>query len=162
MDAPSFYTDVRRGLNMLNSQAEEIYEKGLQALSNGHDYLALACLVRAANLEKAPLCCSYLAFCLAKTRGQYCEAIAICGEALEKESSNAVHYVNLGRIYVLAGQREKALETLQQGLQYQRNDEILGELERLGMRGKLIFPFLKRGNPLNKYCGLLLKKLGYR
>jgi tetratricopeptide (TPR) repeat protein len=147
---------------MPNYQAEEIYEKGLQALSNKHEYLALVCFENAANLEKAPLYCSYLAFCLAKARGQYCEAIALCEEALETESSNAVHYVNLGRIYVLAGQREKALETLRQGLQYQRNDEILRELERLGMRGKLLFPFLKRGNPFNKYCGLLLKMLGYR
>ncbi len=144
------------------NQAEEIYEKGLMALSNGHEYLALVCFEYAANLEKAPLYCSYLAFCLAKTRRKYREAIALCGEALETESSNVVHYVNLGRVYVLAGQRQKALETLRQGLQYQRDDEILRELERLGMRRKLIFPFLKRRNPLNKYCGLLLHKLGYR
>ncbi len=147
---------------MTNSQVEEIYEKGLQALSNGHEYLALACFRQAANVGKAPLYRSFLAFCLAKARGRYREAIALCGEALETESSNAVHYVNLGRIYVLAGQREKALETFRQGLQYQRNDEIHRELERLGIRGKLIFPFLKRSNPLNKYSGLLLKKLGYR
>ncbi len=144
------------------NQAEELYEKGVFALSNGHDYLALVCFEHAASLEYAPLYCSHLAYSLAKARRQYCKAIALCAEALETESSNAVHYFNLGRIYVLAGQRDKALETLRQGLQYQRNSEILQELERLGMRGKLIFPFLQRGNPLNKYCGLLLKKLGYR
>jgi tetratricopeptide (TPR) repeat protein len=155
-------TDVWRGLNMPNNQAAEIYEKGLLALSHGYEHLALVCFDNAANLEKAPLYCSYLAFCLAKARGQYCEAIALCGEALEAESSKAVHYVNLARIYVLACQREKALETLRQGLQYQYNDEIFRELESLGMRGKLIFPFLKRANPLNKYCGILLKKLGFR
>ncbi len=147
---------------MPHKQAEETYEKGLQALTNGHDYLALLCFENAVNLEKAPMFCSYLALCLAKTRRKYCEAIALCGEALETESSNALHYVNLGRIYVLAGQRKKALETLRQGLQYQRDNEILRELERLGTRGKLVFPFLKRANPLNKYCGLLLKKLGCR
>ncbi len=147
---------------MPNNQAEEVYQKGLLALSNGHEYLALLCFENAVNLDKTPLYCSYLAFSIAKTRGQYCKAISLCGEALETESSNAVHYFNLGRIYVLAGQRKKALETLRQGLQYQRNDEILRELERLGTRGKLIFPFLKRANPLNKYCGLILKKLGCR
>jgi tetratricopeptide (TPR) repeat protein len=147
---------------MPNSQAAEIYEKGLQALSNGHEYLALVCFEQATNLEKAPLYCSYLAFCMAKARGQYREAIALCGEALEKDPVNPVQYVNLGRIYVLAGQREKALETLRQGLQYQQNDEILRELEILGMRSRPVFPYLRRENPLNKYCGLLLKKLGYR
>jgi len=147
---------------MPNNQAEENFIKGLQAYSNGHEYLALVCFENAADLEKAPLYCSYLAFCLAKVRGQYCKAIDLCGEALEKESSNAVHYVNLGRIYELSNQREKALETLRQGLQYQRKNEVLRELEKLGTRGKPIFPFLKRGNPLNKYCGLLLKQLGFR
>ena len=147
---------------MPNSQAEEVFVKGLKAFSNGHEHLALVCFENAADLEKAPLYCSYLAFCLAKVRGHYCRAIALCGEALEKESSNAVHYVNLGRIYELSNQREKALETLRQGLQYQLKDEVRRELEKLGLRAKPVFPFLRRGNPLNKYCGLLLKKLGYR
>ena len=147
---------------MSNNQAEEIFIKGLQAYTNGHEYLALVCFEYAVDLEKSPLYCSYLAFCLAKVRGQYCKAIALCGEALEKESSNAVHYDNLGRIYELSNQREKALETLRQGLQFQRKDEVRRELEKLGTRGKSVFPFLQRGNPLNKYCGLLLKKLGFR
>ncbi len=147
---------------MPNSQAEEIYEKGLQALSNGHEYLALVCFEQAASMEKKPLYCSYLAFCLAKARGQYPEATTLCMEALGKDQANPVHYANLARIYVLAGQREKALETLRQGMQYQRHDEILRELEKLGMRGQPVFPYLRRENPLNKYCGLLLKKLGYR
>ena len=147
---------------MRNSQAYEVYEKGLQALSNGHVFLALVCFEQAASLDKAPLYCSYLAFCLAKARGQYREAITLCGEALEKDPANSTHYLNFGRIYVLAGQREKALETLRAGLQHQRNDEILRELEMLGMRGQPLFPNLRRGHPLNKYCGILLKKLGYR
>ncbi|HET6421020.1 MAG TPA: tetratricopeptide repeat protein [Geobacteraceae bacterium] len=147
---------------MPNTQAAEIYEKGLQALSNGHEYLALVCFEQAANMEKTPLHCSYLAFCLAKARGQYREATTLCAEALGNDPANSVHYVNLGRIYILAGQREKALETLREGLQYQRTDEILRELEILGMRGRPVFSYLKRENPLNKYCGLLLKKLGYR
>ena len=147
---------------MQNSDAVEVYEKGLEALSNGHVYLALVCFEQAASLEKAPLYCSHLAFCLAKARGQYREAIAICGEALEKDPANSIHYLNYGRIYMLAGQREKALETLRAGLQHQRNDEILRELEMLGMRGQPLFPNLRRGHPLNKYCGILLKKLGYR
>ncbi len=147
---------------MPNSQAAEIYEKGLQALSNGHDYLALVCFEQATNMEKNPLYCSYLALCLAKARNRFEDAITICGEALEKDSANSIHYLNLGRIYILAGQREKALETLRHGLLYQKTDEILRELEMLGMRKRPVFPFLRRGNPLNKYCGLLLKKVGYR
>jgi tetratricopeptide (TPR) repeat protein len=147
---------------MPNIQAEEFFEKGLHALSNGHVYLALVCFEQAANLVKSPLYCSHLAFCLAKARGQYREAIDLCSEVLEKEPDKPVHYLNLGRIYLLAGEREKALQILRNGLQYDKNNEILRELEILGMRKQPVFPALKRENPLNKYCGILLKKLGYR
>lgn len=144
------------------NQAEEVFVKGLKAFSNGHEYLALVCFEQAADLERAPLYCSYLGFCLAKVRRQYGRAIALCREALEQESSSPVHYVNLGRCYELSGQRAEALETLRKGMKFQRNDEVRRELERLGVRAKPVFPFLKRGNPLNKYCGLLHKRLGCR
>ncbi len=143
-------------------QAEEIYEKGLHALSNGHVYLALVCFEQAANLENTPLHCSHLAFCLAKARKQYQEAIALCTQALEEEPANSVHYLNLGRIYVLAEKKEKALQAFRQGLQFAKNDEILQELEKLGTRKPPVIPSLNRGHLLNKYCGILLKKLGYR
>ncbi len=143
-------------------QAEEFYEKGLHALSNGHVYLALVCFEQAANLEKSPMYSSYLAFCIAKARGQYREATDLCAEAVVEEPSNHLHYLNLGRIYLLAGDREKALRTLRDGLQYDKNNEILRELERLGLRKPPVFHWLRRENPINKYCGILLKKLGRR
>lgn len=147
---------------MPNLQAEEIYEKGLHALANGHVYLALVCFEQAITVKKTPLCSSYLAFCLAKARGQYQEAISLCTDAMENDQGNSIHYLNLGRIYMLAGKREKALETLRRGLQFGNNEEILNELERLGTRKPPLIPTLKRDHPLNKYCGILLKKLGYR
>lgn len=147
---------------MSYQQAQEVFVKGLKAFSNGHEYLALVCFEQAADLEKTPLYRSYLGFCLAKVRREYSRAIALCREALEQEPSNPVHYVNLGRCYELSGQRSKALETFRQGMKFQRNDEVRRELERLGVRAKPVFPFLKRGNPLNKYCGLLLARLGMR
>ncbi len=147
---------------MPNMQAEEFYEKGLNALSNGQVYLALVCFEQAANLEKSPMYCSHLAFCLAKARGQYREAIGLCEEVMTEEPGNPVHYLNLGRVYLLADERDKALQALRNGLQFDKNGEILRELERLGMRKPPVFPGLKRGNPLNKYCGILLKKFGFR
>ena len=147
---------------MRNMQAEEIYEKGLHALSNGHVYLALVCFEQAMNLEKSPLYCSYFAFCLAKARGQFREAMAMCAEALEKDPHNSVHHLNLGRIYLLAGKREKALQTFRQGMPFDRNNEIFRELEMMGTRRIPVIASLKREHPLNKYCGILLKKLGCR
>ncbi len=147
---------------MPNLQAEEFYEKGLHALSNGHVYLALVCFEQAANLEKSSLYSSYLAFCIAKARGQYREAMDLCAEVIVEEPANHIHYLNLGRIHLLAGEREKALRALRDGLQHDKNSEILRELERLGLRKPPVFNWLKREHPLNKYCGILLKKLGLR
>ncbi len=56
-----------------------MFIKGLQAYANGHEYLALVCFENAAELERDPLYCSYLAFCL-KVRGNYNKAIALCEE----------------------------------------------------------------------------------
>jgi tetratricopeptide (TPR) repeat protein len=147
---------------MRNMQAEEIYEKGLHALSNGHVYLALVCFEQAMNLEKSPIYASHLAFCLAKARGQFREAMALCTEALEKDPHNSIHYLNMGRIYLLAGKREKALQVLRQGMQYDHNNEIFQELEKMGTRRPPVISSLRREHPLNKYCGILLKKLGCR
>lgn len=147
---------------MRNVQAEEVYEKGLHALSNGHLYLALVCFEQAMNLQKNPLHCSHYAFCLAKARGHYREAMALCREALEKDPQNSVHHLNLGRIYSLAGKREKALHILRQGMQYDKNNEISRELEMMGTRRSPLIASLKREHLLNKYCGILLKKMGYR
>lgn len=147
---------------MSNTQAEESFAKGLHALSNGHLYLALVCFEQAVNVERSPLCCSYLAFCLAKARGQYAEAVSLCEEALGKDPTNAVHYLNLGRVHMLAGQREKALNVLRQGLNFGNSDEIIRQLNALGTRKPPVIPSLRREHPLNKFCGILLKKLGLR
>lgn len=68
-----------------------------------------------------------------------------------------VLYLNLGRAYMAARKKRNAVEALRKGLQYdKRNGPILKELEGLGSRGKLIVPFLRRSNPINKYLGLVV------
>jgi|MudIll2142460700_1097286.scaffolds.fasta_scaffold121726_2 tetratricopeptide (TPR) repeat protein len=147
---------------MSSSQAEENFTKGVQSLANGHLYLALVCFEQAIQLERSPLCCSYLAFCLAKARGQFAEAVNLCEEALSKDPGNYVHYLKLGRVHLLAGQREKAINVFRQGLQFDGADEIVRELVSLGTRKQPVIKSLNREHPLNKICGIMMKKLGYR
>ena len=147
---------------MSNEQVEENFVKGVQALSNGHLYLALVCFEQAIQLERSPSCCSYLAFCQAKARGQFAEAIRLCEEALDRDPGNYVHYLNLGRVYILAGQRDKAINVLRQGLQFENADDIVRELVSLGTRKPPVIQSLNREHPLNKICGIMMKKLGYR
>jgi tetratricopeptide (TPR) repeat protein len=144
------------------SHVEDLFAKGVNALENDHIYLALSCFEQAAYLDRTPLGCSYLAYCLAKVRAQYPDAISLCKEALEADPANPLHYLHLGRIYVMAGQRNKAMGILRQGLQCEDNSALLRELTVLGERKDPLFPSLPRSHPLNKYLGIALTKLGAR
>jgi len=147
---------------MEESHVEDLFAKGVHALENDHIYLALSCFEQAASLEKTPLSCSYLAYCLAKVRSQYPDAISLCKEALAEEPGNSRHYLHLGRIYVMAGQRNKALSILRQGLKCEDNSDLLRELTLLGERKYPVFRSLDRSHPLNKFLGIALNKLGIR
>ena len=45
---------------------------------------------------------SYLGYCIARERGQVREAVRLCQSALNAEPNNPAHYLNLGRVYLLA------------------------------------------------------------
>ena len=69
-------------------------------------------------------------------------------------------YLNLGRAYLASRNKKSAVGVFQKGLFYDReNKDILWEITKLGARRTLAIPYLKRGNPINKYIGILLHKL---
>lgn len=147
---------------MKSRDAEAIFIKGLKSLNKGNTVSALSCFERAILIEPNPTNNSYFAFCIAKERGQFKKAISLCEEAIGKEPENPVIYLNLGRIYLLSGKKEEAIKTFREGLRHEENQDIVSELNMLGTRKPLLIPFLKRGNPLNKYLGVILRKLGHR
>jgi len=144
---------------MTDNKATDLIEKGREALTKGDTLSALAFFERAAEDENNPSARSYLAFCMAKERGLTTRGISWCEESLRKEPENAVHYLNLGRIYLLMKNREEAIRNFREGLKYGSNEEITDELHRLGVRSSPVLSFLKRSNPLNKYLGIFLKML---
>lgn len=123
---------------------------------------ALVYFEKAMQLDNNPTNRSYLAFCIARERGQFKKAISLCEEALKEEPENPVHYLNLGRVYILTGQKTEAMRILREGLTYEENREIVDELVGLGMRKPPVIPLLNRRNPLNKYLGIVLNRLGLR
>ncbi len=145
---------------MESRMGAEFFAKGMEALGHDHLYLARVCFEHAVNEERLPAYCSYLALALAKSRGEYHEAIALAQEAVDKDPVTAVHYLNLGRIYLLSGREQEAVETFRQGVQYDRHPEIIAELDLLVPRTPSVFPSLRRDHPLNKYLGLFLAYLG--
>ncbi len=144
---------------MPTTEAEELFQKGVEAVDNGNWLSALSNFEKAVQLESLPVYQSYLAACIAKERGQYNTATSMCREAMEKDPENPVHYLNLGRIYLNQGRKQESLVVFREGLEHGRDEKIIAELVRLGTRRKPVIGFLPRDNPINKYLGLLLKML---
>jgi tetratricopeptide (TPR) repeat protein len=143
---------------MFNIKAEELYKTGMEALKSGNTGAALEFLENAVEVERNPLYCSSLALCLAKEKRNFKEAVSLCKEAIKKDPKNSIHFLNLGKIHILANQKKDALRILNMGLRYEENKEIITELQGFGRRRPPVIPFLERSNPLNKYLGKLLYK----
>jgi hypothetical protein len=142
-----------------------------------HGLIALEC---SPELRTTPAVESYLGYCMAKERGQIREALHMCQAALHAEPANPAHYLNLGRVFLLAQDKAKAIATFWKGISKAPGAErgvlvkraapgharehglILDELRRLGIRKKAPFASLHRTHPLNRVAGKLLATLGLR
>jgi tetratricopeptide (TPR) repeat protein len=121
-----------------------------------------------------PFLLSYYGYLKAAVDGIYRSGIEDCSRALslfqrlmlrgdieEDEKLKAVLYLNLGRAYSAAGKRKDAYDTLNKGLLLDiQNDDIMAELQKMGIRKKKPLPFLERANPLNNFFGKMLRKPG--
>ncbi len=115
---------------------------------------------------------SYQGLLLAETGEDPQKGIDLCKDAIEKLEKSVpfgsdffypFFYLNLGRAYLMNGQKKEAIESLRTGLSHDNdNREIISELRKLGVRRRPFLPFLPRSNPLNKYMGLLLSRLRQR
>lgn len=147
---------------MSNSYIEELYKKGVAAIDRGDTLSALVFFEKAIQIENNPSISSYFAYCISKERGQYIKAISLCEEAMNKEPEIPDIYLNLGRIYLLQNKKEEAVKIFREGMKFGKNQRIIEELNKLGIRKPPVIPFLKRSNPINKYLGIILKRLGIR
>jgi tetratricopeptide (TPR) repeat protein len=97
---------------------------------------------------------SYFGLALALMRKQMKPAIDLCRRAISLEFYNGDHYANLARVYALAGNRKKAVETAEQGLKLvPEHDYLLQVRKSLGVRAVPPLPFLDRSNPINVTLG---------
>lgn len=147
---------------MAGTNIEELIARGIRAANSGKTSLALECFEEAVERRNTPANWSYLAFCLAKERRQFDRAIQLCQEAIRKDPQNAVHYLNLGRVHLLAGRTKDAIHVFRQGLLYEANAHIEAELRKIGLRKPPVVGFLRRNHPINKYLGIMMKKLRLR
>jgi tetratricopeptide (TPR) repeat protein len=147
---------------MTATEAEQEFAKGMAAFRKGNSPAALAHFEKAAQLGAAPLHLSYLGYCIARERGQMKKGIALCQDALAQEPDHAEHFLNLGRIHLMAGNKLEAIRIFREGLANGSNREIIAELDALGARKPPVIRMLRRDNPINKYLGIILHRLGLR
>lgn len=143
-------------------EGDKLFLRALEALASGETPAALALLERAIKKGDNQSWHSYLGFCLAKERGQFKAGSDLCLGAIKREPDNPVHYLNLAKVHLIAGQKPDALRVLRQGMAAGGNPEIVELLDQLGNRKPPVVTFLAREHALNKYLGRLLHRLGMR
>lgn len=139
-----------------------LVRKGDKALQQGDTLVALLQFETAHSIDQAPAIKSKLAYCLAKERRQLQQALRMCLDALQGEPDNPEHYYQLGRIYLIAGQKRRAISTFRKGLKFKRHQPIIDELVRIGVRKEPVINSLPREHLLNRSLGKLLTKIGSR
>jgi tetratricopeptide (TPR) repeat protein len=142
--------------------AEKAFAQALAALATDDTLTALPHLERALKHGDRAGWHSYLGYCIARERGQQRKGLEYCLHSLAAEPDNPDHFLNLGRVYLLGGEKDEALRVTREGMAKGGSPQLAELLERLGSRRPPLFPSLSRSNPINKYLGMLLGRLGLR
>jgi tetratricopeptide (TPR) repeat protein len=144
------------------NEAEQQFKLALKALEEEDFKTALTLLENALGLHDNPDWHSYAGLCIAQERSDFTVAEHLCLASIEHDETNPVHYLNLGKVYLAAGKKWKAIETLREGMALGGNERILALLFQLGKRNPPVFRSLNRSHPINKYLGIFLHRRAVR
>lgn len=147
---------------MSSDQLDDLMQKGIEAAEKGYIHSAQVFLGQVAEQRNTPELHSYLAYCLAKGQGRMHSAAKICRESVKREPNNSLHYLILGRVLLLAGEKGKAINAFRQGLRTSPNPLIIDELKKLGLRKPAVLKSLKRNHPVNRALGKVFGFIGLR
>ncbi len=101
-----------------------------------------------------PALLSYYGLCTALLNNDVKGGLEYCRVALKREFFHPDLYLNLGKVYLLANQKARAVHIFYKGLKLDDGHRgILSELKRLGIRKTPIIRFLPRGHFLNRVLG---------
>ncbi|HEY6009442.1 MAG TPA: tetratricopeptide repeat protein [Geobacteraceae bacterium] len=147
---------------MPENETERLVSEAGEAFKRGDTKTALERYEKLIAIERTPEVCSALAYCLAREKAAFREAITLCNEAIKKDPKSPRHFLLLGRIYLLLDRKKEAIRAFNLGLRHGGAAEIGAELRQLGYRKQPVVPFLRREHPLNKYLGKMLSRMGLR
>ncbi len=156
--------DAQAGAKTSSDDSERMgafVEKGIELAKEGRYEEALNIFEEDLCFTTHPEAMSYYALCLASVESRYDQAISLCLMAVEREFYNPDIYLNLGRIFLLNGQKAVAHKAFRKGLSFDNSHAgLISELKRLGLRRKPVVPFLPRSNSVNKFLGRLSRRWG--
>jgi len=140
----------------------ELLDEALSSLREENDLGAMLLLEEAEQISSTPKVRSYLAYCRAKVKNEYSDAITACRQALKEEPLNGDHYLNLGRIYLLVNKRGPALDIFRKGIKIGPHPQLMQELRKFEMRKPPVISSLPRTHAINRALGKLLYRLKLR
>jgi Flp pilus assembly protein TadD len=142
---------------MLDTEAFGEFRKALGMMRDGYAEKALPHIQKAVELEQHnPFYKSYLGLALARAEQKWAQAEELCDSAMRMKRDQPQLYLNLAEVYLAAGQKQDAVETLVQALKYaQRDSRVSAMLSKLSSRKRPIIPFLPRGHFINRQLGNL-------
>lgn len=143
-------------------EATREFERARECLASDNALAAMSHLEKALKVHDNPEWHSFLGYCIARERGQYRKGIELCQSSIRADIANPLHYLNFAKIHLLSNNKTEAVAVLREGLAQGGNEEIEVMLKEIGARKPPVLSFLDRDNPINKYLGLLLNRLGLR
>ncbi|MBL0225381.1 MAG: tetratricopeptide repeat protein [Geobacteraceae bacterium] len=111
---------------------------------------------------ETPEMISLMGYSLARESGRLKEAIALCEKALSLNPNQPEHYLNLGRVYILANKRAPAIRIFKAGLRIRKDPRIMQELKNLGIRKPPFVNSLARDHVINVVAGKVFTLLRLR
>ncbi len=147
MESPTANEEFSRGKRLFREKAD--LDKVLKAFERAYR-----------KETDNPAYMSYYGMCVALRHGEIGTGVDLCTKAIKKDFNNPEFYLNLGRVYLVAGNRKGAITVFKKGLKYDPDHRDLNRmLEELGVRGRPVIPFLRRSNPLNRLLGMLFRRI---
>lgn len=145
---------------MTSETSREHFEAGKRFLKEDNMDKALRVFEKAYKEDKLNAAyMSYYGLCKALRGGQIGLGLELCTRAIKKEFYRAEFYLNLGRVYLAAGNKKGAIKVLKKGLRFDaHNQDIHKHLADLGIRNRPVIPILERSNPVNKFLGKFFRK----
>jgi Flp pilus assembly protein TadD len=142
------------------------FKEGVAMLKNGYAQGALEHLRRAFECERRnPYYLSFLGLSMARAERKWDDAAEFCEIAIHIKRQEPQFHLNLAEVYIAAGQRAKAIDTLDKALElFPQDPRLKRARSRIEKRRSPILSFLGRDHVLNQKLGKLrhraMKKSG--